>query len=132
MSELFCWQCGTDISDTPRPISRHATCPNCHNELHCCRACRHYDPTQTMRCAEDRADPPLQKENANFCEFFNPQSNPYVETSTARSDSSRQQLNALFGDAGDSGGDADNDSEVNPPSDPSSSAKQALDDLFKK
>ncbi len=96
MSGLVCWNCGADLDDIPRPISRHATCPKCFNELHCCRLCRHFDPSATMTCHEDRADPPLQKENANFCDFFTPRFGAFENTTADKSAAARDHLDALF------------------------------------
>ena len=41
--------------------------------------CEFFDPQQTMQCFEERAEPPLQKTNANFCEFFKPKANAFNE-----------------------------------------------------
>ena len=139
MKQLWCWQCGHDLSDVPRPISRHATCGACFNELHCCRLCRHYDPDNTTRCHEDRADPPLQKENANFCDFFVPHQ-PAEDQIGANAkqhqrSASEAGLAALFGDdvAADENtapqpADEAPDSKPLPPDE---AAKRKLDDLFK-
>lgn len=97
MSQLVCWNCGENLDDIPRPISRHSSCPKCFNELHCCRLCRHYDPKATVTCHEDRAEAPLQKENANFCEFFTPQFGAFEDKTASKSDAARNQLGELFG-----------------------------------
>lgn len=146
MSSLVCWNCGTGLEDIPRPISRHATCPACFNELHCCRLCRHFDPAASMTCHEERADPPLQKENANFCEFFAPRSDAFDNTSADKSGAARSHLDALFESAQDSPraedtqaasdteqakpGDADTNRDAATPGKESLARKQ-LDDLFK-
>ena len=49
-----------------------------------------------MQCFEDRADPPLQKENANFCEFFIPTSDAYKEGTNSKSTGAKEKLDALF------------------------------------
>ncbi len=128
---IVCWNCGASLDDIPRPISRHATCSHCFNELHCCRLCKHYDPKRTMQCFEDRADPPLQKENANFCDFFAPQPMAYESKSTTRSDSARSKLDELFGAEADEG-DLPSEAEVDVPeeSSPEEDARKKLDDLF--
>lgn len=73
MGELLnCWNCGESLADVPLPISRHAHCASCFEVLHCCRMCLHYEPNKSPYCADDRTDPPNMKENANFCEYFNP------------------------------------------------------------
>ena len=128
---IVCWNCGASLDDIPRPISRHATCSHCFNELHCCRLCKHYDPKRTMQCFEDRADPPLQKENANFCDFFAPQPMAYESKSTTRSDSARSKLDELFGTEEDEG-ELPSEAEVEEPeeSSPEEDARKKLDDLF--
>ncbi len=126
---LLCWNCGENLDDIPRPISRHASCPQCFNELHCCRMCRHYDPKRTMQCFEDRADPPLQKENANFCDFYAPKSDAFETSTKTRSSSAKAELDALFG-----GDDGDDDAEEGvserAPDSAEDIARKKLDDLF--
>ena len=129
MSQLLCWNCGENLDDTPRPISRHATCPQCFNELHCCRLCRHYDPHKTATCFEDRADPPLQKENANFCDFFAPRFGAFEAATARKSDTAREGLDALFGSAAEDISD-DADAAADTQQDPDKEARRKLDDLF--
>ncbi len=132
MSALLCWNCGENLDDIPRPISRHASCPACFNELHCCRLCRHYDASKTATCFEDRADPPLQKENANFCDFFSPKFGAYEDRTSQKSDAARSDLEALFG--ADEAADDDvpvNDDFDEEPAAAEDEARRKLDDLFK-
>ena len=84
MSAVVCWNCGRDLADIPRPISRHNNCPACFSDLHCCRMCKHFLPERVGVCAEDRADPPVEKENANFCDFFRPSATPLIPTKSPR------------------------------------------------
>ena len=127
MAGVVCWNCGCSLEEIPRPISRHANCPECFEDLHCCRLCTHFAPRLTGQCDDDRADPPVQKESANFCEFFRPLSGAYEDVRGSRRDVARQQLDALFG------GDAEE-----PPADASTTgtssedkARAALEALFK-
>ena len=101
MTELRCWNCGVPLTDIPTPISRQANCPACFNELHCCRLCTHFDSFNAAdQCDEDRADPPVIKDGANFCEWFNPNPNAFpaqIGTQTgAKGNAARAQLDALF------------------------------------
>jgi hypothetical protein len=105
MAELSCWNCGTSLDDLPRPISRHANCPQCFTEVHCCRMCRHYDVKATEQCQEERAEPPTNKEVANFCEWFEPRTGAYRARRTDAQDRARAKLDALFG--GSSSGETD-------------------------
>ena len=128
MAGVVCWNCGCSLEDIPRPISRHANCPKCFEDLHCCRLCVHFAPRLTGQCDDDHADPPVQKESANFCEFFRPLSDAYEDVRGSRRDVARRQLDALFG-----GGEAEEG-----PADASTTgasrednARAALEALFK-
>jgi predicted amidophosphoribosyltransferase len=135
VSNLVCWNCGASLDDIPRPISRHAACPECFNELHCCRLCRHYDAAANMTCHEERAEPPLQKENANFCDFFSPHSGAFDGAKADKSVQARNDLDALFGpeavspETGDT--EQDEDQRDDMPLSDAELARKKLDDLFK-
>ena len=49
---------------------RRETCPACGAELHACIHCRHYDESVAKQCKEPFAEVPEDKEDANFCDFF--------------------------------------------------------------
>ena len=125
---LNCWNCGKALADVPLPISRHAHCASCFEVLRCCRMCQHYRDLDHTKCAEDRADPPVIKENANFCEFFRPDRNAFNPNFTQASGAAKSRLDALFSDAL-----SDGDTEVEPADDwPENNVpkRSALDDLF--
>ena len=125
---LNCWNCGKTLADVPLPISRHAHCTSCFEVLRCCRMCQHYRDLDHTKCAEDRADPPVIKENANFCEFFRPDRNAFNPNITQASGAAKSRLDALFGDALSVG-----DTEVEPADEwPENNVpkRSALDDLF--
>ncbi|MBO6701994.1 MAG: hypothetical protein JJ921_06615 [Pseudomonadales bacterium] len=92
---LVCWNCGASLDDIPRPISRHANCSKCFEVLHCCRMCRHYMPDKRPYCDHDRAEPPVEKESANFCDYFKP-TNRYSESDASKGDRAKSDLDALF------------------------------------
>lgn len=93
---LLCWHCGADISGLPQPLGRRAECLSCHAELHVCRMCRHYDPGKAKQCREPMAEEVKDKTRANFCEWFQAKANAF-DRNASNSDSSRSQLEALFG-----------------------------------
>lgn len=126
MRTIVCWNCGASLDDIPRPISRHSQCSACFNELHCCRLCRHFDSARTTTCHEDRADPPMQKENANFCDFFAPRADAFEGKTAQKSSTARGELEAMFGKELDSANDAPDARDVDD-DDP----RKKLDDLFK-
>ena len=101
MNDLTCFNCGASLSDEPLPISRQATCSQCFYELHCCRMCKHYDAANATRCFEDRAETPIEKEIANFCEYFDPAAGRGPEggkgeSGADKAEQARQQLDNLF------------------------------------
>ena len=95
MSSLLCWNCGENLDALPKPITRHNNCPKCYEALHCCVLCNYYRPDENIACDDERSDPPLNKENANFCEYFRPNFDMY-DWRPASQDTARSKLNALF------------------------------------
>ena len=130
MKSIECWNCGALQSDVPQPISRHANCSKCFEVLRCCRMCVHYRELDHIKCAEDRADPPVVKESANFCEFFRPASNAFVAKARDNSGAAKSSLNALFGREDDSEDDSHRDQESFDDGDKPKTVRSPLDDLF--
>ena len=135
---LKCWNCGESLAEVLRPIGRHEHCKQCFEALHCCRLCRLYRADATGQCDEERADPPVTKENANFCEWFRPDSTAFVGSRVDKSDAAKDGLGALFSDdaAADTGvSESDNRStdstNVSAPG-KEEAARSRLDDLFSK
>ena len=105
MTELACWNCGENLAALPQPISRHNQCPKCFEELHCCRLCIHFDPQNASRCLDDRAEPPMHKENANFCEYWHGNNNAFKPTRKTSGSEAKAKLDALFGNDRDNAAD---------------------------
>ena len=123
---LPCWNCGQILTDIPLPISRHTNCDNCYEMLHCCRMCVHLDPSKQGHCADDRADPPSNKENANFCEYFKPDRNAYSPSSSHLQEHAQNQLNAIFDDRSNPPKESGEIDDSSPPDD----ARTKFNDLF--
>ncbi|MCP5185523.1 MAG: hypothetical protein H6993_16280 [Pseudomonadales bacterium] len=129
---LACWNCGEDLTSVPKPISRHAQCPSCFEALRCCRLCQHFDEATAGQCREERADPPTRKESANFCEFFRPRANAYVDRRGKAASDAKAKLEALFGSQEtDQAIDNALDRSPSPPS-RDDAARAALEALFRK
>ena|SRR5258706_10463727 len=64
-----CYRCGSEIATTQR-VLKDDECEHCGQDLHCCRNCRFHDPALSNQCSEPQADLVIDKERANFCEFF--------------------------------------------------------------
>jgi hypothetical protein len=65
-----CAWCGNPVSIVGNQVGRGDTCPHCEHDLHSCRNCRHFDVTVAKMCKEPFAEVPSNKDDANFCEFF--------------------------------------------------------------
>jgi len=129
MAQLKCWNCGASLAELPRPITRHMNCPACFEDLHCCRLCRRYRAGAGPSCDDERADPPIHKEGANFCDYFRPSPDAYRPAAWSRQASARAELDALFqGGADHQAGDAE---EPAAPEDDADAARRKLDDLFR-
>ena len=94
---LVCWKCGAPLKGVPMPLSRLSECLICHAELHVCRMCGFYDPRKAESCAEERADPPQDKQRANFCEYFQPRTNAFQPKDHSHVDKAKEELERLFG-----------------------------------
>jgi hypothetical protein len=101
---LACWNCGASLASVPLPISRHQYCDGCGEPLHCCRQCRHFDPRAATQCAMEPADPPTNKESANFCDWFEPALSAGAAGAAGTRDKqaeAKAKLDALFGGSED-------------------------------
>jgi hypothetical protein len=64
-----CHACGKEVVP-PDPVGRKAECPHCRAELRCCLNCVHHEPAAYNQCRESQADRVMEKDRANFCEYF--------------------------------------------------------------
>ena len=119
--DLLCWSCGESASEHPMPISTYAECSSCNAHLHVCRMCGHWDSQIRTSCKEARAEDIRDREKANFCEWFLPQSTaPIVNEKAIKKKAARSQLQNLFRVSNE---EADLNSKLEKPT-------QKLDDLF--
>jgi len=94
---LKCWQCGVDLVAVIEPLSRLSSCDACNAELHVCQFCVEYNPKISDRCNESLAEISRNVNQANFCDYFSPNSSAYKQEINAASISAKQKLNDLFG-----------------------------------
>jgi hypothetical protein len=123
---IECWRCGTAVKPEQLPINRLEQCLHCHADLHVCRLCRSWDPRYTSKCSHDHAEPPLDRERANFCQYFRPAAGAFRHAGAPAGDAARTDLEALFGNSQEqAGADAAADEITE-----TERARRALDDLF--
>lgn len=92
---MECAFCKNEITITGR-IKRHDTCPNCDRDLRCCRQCKFYDQSAYNECREVSAERIVDKERANFCDFFVPKGSKEISGSHNRAREAKEALEALF------------------------------------
>ena len=68
---MNCAFCSQTVS-IEQKVSRNDTCPHCNRDLRCCKQCHFYDPGAYNECREVSAERIVDKERANFCDFFVP------------------------------------------------------------
>ncbi len=68
---LFCYYCKKNIPVIGDfKVTRTEDCPYCTRALHCCRMCKFFDSRVYNECKESNADRVVDKEKANFCDYF--------------------------------------------------------------
>jgi len=120
--KLQCWKCGNLFKDIIFPFSRYEECSVCKADQHVCRMCKEYDPRIADECRENRAEFVLDKEKANFCDFFRPRPKAFQQKDNSAEISARARLAELFGESGDT-------KPVESPATPQSEADRALAEL---
>lgn len=115
-TDLVCWKCGASLKSLPLPLGRLDECPVCRAPLHVCRFCQFFDANTARKCREKDAEEVIDKEKANFCDYFKPPPGPYSQAAVDKAQLARAKLDALFG------------GEAKPES--ADDARKKLDELF--
>jgi hypothetical protein len=66
---IRCSFCDKEI-EVNGTVIRSDTCPHCGRDLRCCVQCKFYDPGSYNECKEVSAERVVDKERANFCDYF--------------------------------------------------------------
>ena len=94
---IVCWRCGAAVKPEQRPIKRLEQCRRCQADLYVCRLCRSYNPRMLGYCDHDHAEPPLDRERANFCQYFTPRPDAWTPAGNDAEQGARKELDSLFG-----------------------------------
>jgi hypothetical protein len=94
-----CHKCGAEWTISGQP-GRGERCHQCGSDLRVCLNCASYDSRAAHQCRDRRAEPEEQKDQGNFCEFFDFIRRVYTPPApnNSREAAARQQLKKLFGD----------------------------------
>lgn len=95
---IQCWKCGSNLRNLPLPFSRYEECSTCNADLHACISCKNYAAKDSNGCSEGRADLVLDKEKANFCDFFKVNPKAFHKKDDSATRQAKESLAQLFGD----------------------------------
>jgi hypothetical protein len=90
---MKCFHCGREIEFKER-VGFRDRCPACDRPAHACLNCGFYDPGYHNQCRETQADRVVDKDRANFCDFFQPHSKKAPKIASGAD--ARAKLDALF------------------------------------
>jgi hypothetical protein len=89
----MCWKCGEEIKN--EKILRTDECPVCKADLHSCRNCIFFEEGAHYDCRETVEENVVQKEKANFCDYFKPQ-RIFSKSSSAKAEQAKKAFDVLF------------------------------------
>ncbi|MDR2375421.1 MAG: hypothetical protein LBD96_03175 [Treponema sp.] len=80
------------------PIGRSLQCEVCGKDIRSCRNCRFYSSQASGECQEPQAaaDPPRDRERANFCDWFSLDPKRCSPTAGQQREKDRLQARAAF------------------------------------
>jgi predicted RNA-binding Zn-ribbon protein involved in translation (DUF1610 family) len=81
-----CWSCSAGLAASD--YGRENSCLTCGKAIRVCRNCRWFAPGRPNDCEEPMAEEVVDRERANFCDFFEPSS----EAGAGEQASSQEEL----------------------------------------
>ncbi len=77
----ICWSCGNRLSHLE--YGRQDSCSKCGRDTRACKGCVFYERSYNNECRESQADRVVDKEKANFCDYFKPRGAVPVASSSS-------------------------------------------------
>lgn len=91
-----CFQCKKEWEgDKP---GRAEVCSSCGADLKVCYNCDFYEPGAYNDCRESQADRVLEKDKANYCDYFKFRSTKAPTVQQKKKNDARKAFDDLFGD----------------------------------
>lgn len=90
----MCWKCGTKLAPHS-PVSRSEVCPVCGKSVRSCKNCRFYSESAHYECSETVDECVTDKEDANFCGYFE-LSQKESAASSDKASEARKKIDSLF------------------------------------
>lgn len=69
--DIYCFNCNQKLDlEAGTKVVRGQECPHCYARLRSCKMCQFFDQSAYNECKEPSADRIVEKENANFCDYY--------------------------------------------------------------
>lgn len=91
-----CYHCGTEFP-APFSVYRSTVCPSCGKDVKVCLNCRFYEPGAHWDCRETVNELVVEKDRANFCEFFALSTEHRASRGAGAAKEARSDFDKLFG-----------------------------------
>ena len=92
-----CHACGFQFDDGMK-VFRSSECPSCGRDIKVCLNCKFYSPGSNMDCREDISEAVIDKDKANFCDYFKLGDGTSGGTVQKKADKARSEFDSLFND----------------------------------
>lgn len=95
----YCYACGYQFPDEMN-VYRSTECPSCKRDVKVCLNCKFYSRGSNMDCREHISEPVIDKDKANFCDYFKlggSSSGGGSSNKVDKADKARSEFNSLFG-----------------------------------
>ena len=90
-----CFKCNSAVSvTTNQQVGFKESCQSCMSDLHACRNCIFYDISSYNGCRETSAERVVDKEKANYCDYF--KFSEGSDSSKSAQEDPRKKLDDLF------------------------------------
>jgi hypothetical protein len=93
--QIGCHACGAG-AEVIGVVSRSARCARCGADLRCCLNCRFHESSAYNECLEPSAERVLEKDRANFCDYFAAAAEPAKAAGTKPAAAALGDLEKLF------------------------------------
>ncbi len=92
---FYCHQCQKEQTLLEK-VGRRESCFHCNADLHACLNCSFYETSAYNECLEPSAERVLEKDHANFCDYFSFVPDRKKSSTSSVPQDARARLEALF------------------------------------
>ena len=93
---LVCYFCGNEFPEDIK-VYKSSECPSCGKDVKVCKNCEFYSPGSKWDCRETVSEAVIDKERANFCDFFVAGNKISGGKMKDKADNARSAFDNLFG-----------------------------------